>query len=142
MHEVYGDGSDHKCCDKCGYCAVCGDCELMGCGEKKVCGDEQLGEPTNSVIEQIVKILETRLKTLRYNQTISQDHLITGETAIKEAVEEIRGLIPKIGPSVFDIALDQERKKNMRLMEKMDDLEDHIEWLDKEIRGGCPGGEI
>ena len=34
MHERYGDGSDHKCCDKCGFCLDCGDCKRYGCGEQ------------------------------------------------------------------------------------------------------------
>ena len=32
MDEEYGDGSDHKCCPKCGFCVDCGDCEQYGCG--------------------------------------------------------------------------------------------------------------
>ena len=35
MHETYGDGSEHLCCDKCGFCYTCGDCETYGCGGPK-----------------------------------------------------------------------------------------------------------
>jgi len=33
MHEEYGDGSDHECCDLCGFCLTCGDCDKFGCGD-------------------------------------------------------------------------------------------------------------
>jgi len=26
MNDEYGDGSDHICCDECGFCVTCGDC--------------------------------------------------------------------------------------------------------------------
>jgi len=26
MDDVYGDGSNHKVCEKCGFCIACGDC--------------------------------------------------------------------------------------------------------------------
>jgi len=26
MDEVYGDESNHECCDICGLCITCGDC--------------------------------------------------------------------------------------------------------------------
>ena len=32
MDDKYGDGSQHRCCEKCGYCLDCGDCEQWGCG--------------------------------------------------------------------------------------------------------------
>lgn len=32
MDEKYGDGSDHECCPKCGFCKTCGDCDKYGCG--------------------------------------------------------------------------------------------------------------
>jgi len=32
MDEVWGDGSDHECCEKCHYCITCGDCARDGCG--------------------------------------------------------------------------------------------------------------
>ena len=31
MHNLYGDGSGHKACVKCGFCNTCGDCEKYGC---------------------------------------------------------------------------------------------------------------
>lgn len=34
MNDQYGDGSDHKVCDKCGFCIDCGDCKKFGCGSK------------------------------------------------------------------------------------------------------------
>lgn len=39
MNDIYGDGSDHICCPKCGFCATCGDCEELGCGEN---GEKQI----------------------------------------------------------------------------------------------------
>jgi len=27
MNDKYGDGSNHKVCDKCGLCVSCNDCE-------------------------------------------------------------------------------------------------------------------
>jgi len=35
MDKVYGDGSDHECCEFCGLCITCGDCEKFGCGDPK-----------------------------------------------------------------------------------------------------------
>ena len=35
MHNEYGDGSNHKCCIKCGFCIECGDCNKHGCGPQK-----------------------------------------------------------------------------------------------------------
>jgi len=35
MDEEYGDGSNHICCEKCGYCLTCGDCGTFGCGRTK-----------------------------------------------------------------------------------------------------------
>ena len=35
MHEVYGDGSKHLICEKCGFCITCADCYNYGCGNKK-----------------------------------------------------------------------------------------------------------
>lgn len=32
MHETYGDGTEHVCCEKCGYCITCEDCKKYGCG--------------------------------------------------------------------------------------------------------------
>lgn len=32
MDKVYGDGSDHLACKKCGFCITCGDCKKFGCG--------------------------------------------------------------------------------------------------------------
>ena len=32
MHEMYGDGSDHEACQRCGFCVSCGDCAEHGCG--------------------------------------------------------------------------------------------------------------
>jgi len=26
MNDLYGDGSEHEACPKCGMCKVCGDC--------------------------------------------------------------------------------------------------------------------
>ena len=34
MDDEYGDGSDHKVCEKCGFCIDCGDCAELGCGRK------------------------------------------------------------------------------------------------------------
>lgn len=33
MDEVYGDGSSHECCDRCGYCIECGDCHCKDVNE-------------------------------------------------------------------------------------------------------------
>lgn len=35
MDEEYGDGSNHICCERCGYCRSCGDCKTFGCGRTK-----------------------------------------------------------------------------------------------------------
>ncbi len=32
MNDVYGDNSDHECCELCGNCIPCGDCDKWGCG--------------------------------------------------------------------------------------------------------------
>ncbi len=32
MHDFYGDGSDHDCCERCGFCISCEDCADYGCG--------------------------------------------------------------------------------------------------------------
>ena len=32
MDSLYGDGSDHPACAKCGFCLKCGDCAVHGCG--------------------------------------------------------------------------------------------------------------
>ena len=32
MNDMYGDGSDHLVCEKCGLCITCGDCS---CNTKK-----------------------------------------------------------------------------------------------------------
>lgn len=29
MDEMYGDGSDHKACEECGFCIDCGDCMCL-----------------------------------------------------------------------------------------------------------------
>ncbi len=34
MNDMYGDGSDHKSCHRCGFCLTCGDCSEFGCGQK------------------------------------------------------------------------------------------------------------
>ena len=34
MDELYGDGSTHYACHKCGLCLHCGDCIAYGCGKK------------------------------------------------------------------------------------------------------------
>lgn len=34
MQELYGDGSDHEACIKCGFCITCLDCKNFGCGAR------------------------------------------------------------------------------------------------------------
>lgn len=34
MGDLYDDGSDHECCQRCGFCKPCGDCKSYGCGHK------------------------------------------------------------------------------------------------------------
>ena len=34
MDELYGDGSTHYACHKCGLCLHCGDCTAYGCGKR------------------------------------------------------------------------------------------------------------
>ena len=31
-NNTFEDGTDHRKCEKCGYCIDCGDCEEYGCG--------------------------------------------------------------------------------------------------------------
>jgi hypothetical protein len=35
MDSLYGDGSDHPVCEKCGFCRLCGDCDKHGCGQAR-----------------------------------------------------------------------------------------------------------
>jgi hypothetical protein len=35
MDSLYGDGSDHRACEKCGFCRVCGDRDKHGCGQAR-----------------------------------------------------------------------------------------------------------
>ena len=37
MNELYGDGSDHEVCPRCGFCKVCGDCDDYGCSWDNEC---------------------------------------------------------------------------------------------------------
>jgi len=35
MDDMYGDGSNHEACEKCGFCLTCGDC-ICGLSDEEI----------------------------------------------------------------------------------------------------------
>ena len=60
MDDVYGDGSNHKVCEKCGMCIICRDC-ICGMSDEEIKDDIKFSIKTEKAYQQIEKGKCTRL---------------------------------------------------------------------------------